>query len=259
MTGREDDDRLVARLRAAGCVFAEEEAAALRRWAADVRQLEVWVARREAGEPLEHIVGHVEFAGLDLAVGRGVFVPRQRSLLLAETAVDLLAGRRTPRFVEGFCGVAPIATVVARRRPDARVLAIDADPAAVALAEINLHPHPVYCGTGLAGLPPALRGRVDVVAAVPPYVPESEVLTMPHEARDHEPREALIGGGRDGLNQVMSQLREAADWLTVGGAVAVEMNVRQVSAAADAARSAALAPRVVTGADGQTAVLVGVR
>ena len=67
-----DLDELVTRLRAAGCVFAEEEAQILRRHAADDEELARWADRRVAGEPLEHVVGVVEFAGLELSVGPGV-------------------------------------------------------------------------------------------------------------------------------------------------------------------------------------------
>src|SRR5690349_5322914 len=89
-TERED---LVARLRAAGCVFAEEEAQLLAEAAADAHALELLVARREAGEPLEPLVGWVDFCGLRLVVTPGVFVPRQRTaLLVRETAALLRAG-----------------------------------------------------------------------------------------------------------------------------------------------------------------------
>ncbi|EGD55996.1 N5-glutamine methyltransferase family protein [Gordonia neofelifaecis] len=254
-----EDERLIAQLRAAGCVFAEEEAAVLRRWAADPRQLAAWAVRRAAGEPLEHVVGRVEFAGLDLVVGPGAFVPRQRSALLAATAVDLLAARRSPVFVEAFCGVAPIAAYVADRCRGAYVVATDADPVALAFAAENLSADAVYRGAGLSGLPEPLRGRVDVIAAVPPYVPESAVELLPHEAVDHEPRAALVGGGDDGLLRAAELLQQARSWLLDGGAVVIEMNVAQTSAASEIARAGGLSPSVIEGGDGQTAVLIGLR
>ena len=81
---------LVARLRAAGCVFAEEEAAELLAAAADPADLAVMVDRRVAGEPLETVLGWAGFCRLRVAVGPGVFVPRQRTALLVERAVALL-------------------------------------------------------------------------------------------------------------------------------------------------------------------------
>ncbi|WP_353707674.1 methyltransferase [Cellulosimicrobium sp. ES-005] len=89
---RDQLDDLTARLRAAGCVFAEEEAALLAARADDDAHLDALVARRVAGEPLEHVLGYVDFHGLRVAVDPGVFVPRQRTALLVDEAVAL--GRR---------------------------------------------------------------------------------------------------------------------------------------------------------------------
>jgi len=96
---------VVARLRAAGCVFAEEEATVLASAAASPAELDAMVARRAGGEPLEQVVGWAEFAGLRVFVDPGVFVPRRRSEFLVEVAV-LMAGRQggtAPRVVVDLC------------------------------------------------------------------------------------------------------------------------------------------------------------
>ena len=84
-----DDAAVVARLRSAGCVFAEEEAALLLSAARSRDELDAFVERRAAGEPVEQVVGWAEFAGLRIAVGPGVFVPRRRSEFLVSVAVGL--------------------------------------------------------------------------------------------------------------------------------------------------------------------------
>ena len=84
-------DAVVERLRRAGCVYAEDEAALLREAADDDAALDGLVRRREAGEPLEVVVGWAEFCGLRIHVDPLVFVPRRRTELLARTAVELLA------------------------------------------------------------------------------------------------------------------------------------------------------------------------
>src|SRR5260370_21925323 len=83
MTGED----VVARLRAAGCVFAEAEAALLTGQAKDAAELEAMVDRRAAGEPIEHVLGWAEFCGLRVAVQPGVFVPRVRTEFLISQAV----------------------------------------------------------------------------------------------------------------------------------------------------------------------------
>jgi len=238
------DAPLVARLRAAGCVFAEEEARLLYA-AASGRELDQLVRRRVAGEPLEHLLGRVEFAGLALSVGPAAFVPRQRTTLLARLAVSLarVAGRR-PVVVELCCGVAPIAAVVLAALDSVEVIAADIDPVAVEYARRNLGPR----GLALVGdldapLPPAVRGRVDVLAVNTPYVPTEAIGALPPEARDHEPRRALDGGA-DGLD-VQRRLAEVAfALLAPGGHVLVETSEGQAATAARLFAAAGLAPRV---------------
>jgi HemK-like putative methylase len=246
------DDLLVARLRAAGCVFAEEEAAQLRGAARDVGHLEAMTARRAAGEFLEHVLGSVEVMGERLAVAPGVFVPRRRTALLIRETVRAARARPRPRVLE-MC--APVAALVARRVPGALVHAADADAAALAVARENLPPSArLHLGAGWDALPAG--ERFDVIAAVPPYVPRDRFAFLPREAREHEPTAALLGG-EDGLDPVRSLLAGAADRLAPGGVLLLEMHRGQCGAAGEAARATGrLGPAErVLGADGSTAVL----
>jgi release factor glutamine methyltransferase len=103
-----DDAAVVARLRGAGCVFAEEEAALLLSAARTREELDALVGRRAAGEPLEQVVGWAEFAGLRIVVDPGVFVPRRRSEFLVSVAVGLAGwrpdGGEIPVVVDLCCG-----------------------------------------------------------------------------------------------------------------------------------------------------------
>ncbi|WP_244945730.1 N5-glutamine methyltransferase family protein [Gordonia zhaorongruii] len=238
-------------------MFAESEARVLRRWASGDDELRAWTARRVAGEPLEQVVGRVEFDGLTLEVGAGAFVPRQRSVLLARVAAGLSAERGGGTVVEACCGVAPIAAAVARRVPSARLVACDSDAAILELARRNVPDLEVFEGTALSGLPAELRGHVDVVAAVPPYVPTGAAGLLPREAIDHEPGDALFGGG-DGLEVATVLVRDAVDWLADNGAVALELHRDQAPAAIGVASDLGYAASSVVGDDGQTAVIVAV-
>jgi release factor glutamine methyltransferase len=233
---------VVARLRAAGCVFAEEEAAVLLGSATGDDELEAMLVRREAGEPLEVIVGWAEFRGRRVAVAPGVFVPRRRSELLVSSAVALT--RPGSIVVELCCGVAAIAAAIAAEVPGADVYAADIDPAEVAVAERNLAPHRVFVGDLYDALPARLAGRIDVLVANAPYVPTAEIATMPPEAREHEPLVAL-DGGPDGLDLQRRITADARAWLAPGGALLIETSERQAPATADAMRAAGLDPRIV--------------
>jgi release factor glutamine methyltransferase len=228
---------VVGRLRAAGCVFAEEEAALLVEAASSPEQLELLVARREAGEPLEQLLGWVEFCGLRLAVAPGVFVPRQRTALVVDEAAGLVGPGSV--VVDLGCGVGAIAAALLDRVPDIEVYAVDVDPAAVACARRNLVPERVFEGDLYDALPPELRGRVDVVVANAPYVPTDAIALMPREAREHEHRVAL-DGGPDGLAVQRRVIAGAPVLLRPGGHVLVETSRRQLEGTSAALRAAGL-------------------
>jgi release factor glutamine methyltransferase len=246
---------IVARLRRAGCVFAEEEATILLEDDVGEAELERRVRRREAGEPLEHIVGWVRFGRLRLSVGPGVFIPRQRSLRLARAAVRAAREDGRPVVLEPFCGVAPLAASVAAAVPEAEIHVADLDPSALEYARRNLPGRAgVHLSDGLAGLPETLRGRVTLVAGVPPYIPATERRLVPHEALEHEPEAALFGGD-DGLEHVALLVDGLDGWLAPRGTALIELNRRQYRSAAAIARRAGWAPRARRSQDGQTVLL----
>jgi release factor glutamine methyltransferase len=275
-------DALTARLRAAGCVFAEDEATLLAERADGDAHLEALVARRVAGEPLEHVLGYVDFHGLRVAVDPGVFVPRQRTMLLVDEAVAL--GRRaaggastglpdgaadgepgaSPVVVVDLCcgaGALGLATAAGLGGADAVALhASDVDPAAVACAGRNVA---AVGGTAHEGdlfdpLPDVLRGRVDLLLANVPYVPTAEIPLLPREARDHEAHVALDGGG-DGLDVLRRVSAEAPDWLAPGGHLLTESGERQAAGAVDVLERAGLRARVVRDEEIGATIVVGTR
>jgi release factor glutamine methyltransferase len=232
---------LASRLRAAGCVFAEEEAALLCEAAGSADLLEGLVARRLAGEPLEQVVGWAAFHGLRIAVAPTVFVPRRRTELLADEAI-----RRTVPgavVVDLCCGTGAVGAAVRAAVPEARVLAADSDPAAVACARRNLPPEQVFEGDLFAALPVELRGLIDVLAVNAPYVPSAAVSLMPPEARDHEARAALDGGA-DGLDVQRRVVAGAGEWLAADGWLLVETSAGQARATIELFAEAGLSATV---------------
>ena len=239
---REDD--LVGALRAAGCVFAEDEAAVLREAAPDEVHLALMTARRVAGEPLEQVVGWAEFRGLRVAVEPGVFVPRRRTERVAELAVHFAQQVEQPVMVDLCCGAGAIAMVVEAEVPHARVHAADIDPAACAVARRNLR-GPVHEGDLYDALPRELTGRVDILAVNAPYVPTGQLDLMPREARLHEHLVALDGGA-DGLDVHRRVAEQAAEWLAPGGSLLLETSPRQATSTARWCRSAGLSVTIYT-------------
>ena len=204
---------------AAGCVAAEEEAAELRAASGgDPDRLESLVRRRCDGEPLAWLTGEVTFCGERVVVHPGVYVPRWQSEPLAREALSRLPEGGAA--VDLCTGAGAVAVVLARGRPSARVVGTDRDPAAVACARAN-GVESVACDLG-AGLPPSLAGAVDVVTAVPPYVPTDALALLPRDVTAYEPRDALDGGA-DGTEVLVRVVAEAARLLRPAGSLLVEL------------------------------------
>jgi release factor glutamine methyltransferase len=249
---------LVRRLRAAGCVFAEEEAALLLEAADGPRALKELAARRIGGEPLEQVLGWAAFCGLRIAVAPGVFVPRQRTALLVRLAVA--RARAGAVVVDLCCGTGAIGAAVAAAVPGVRLHAADVAPAAVACARRNLEPFggQVVEGDLFDPLPAGLRGRVGVLLANVPYVPTAAIADLPPEARDHEPREAL-DGGPDGLAVLRRVADGAPAWLAPGGVLLTESGGDLAPAAAAALEDAGLRAEIVEDDDLGATAVVGTR
>jgi len=210
---------VTARLRAAGCVAAGEEAAELvARAGPDGAVLARLVGRRCTGEPLAWIVGVVRFCGEVVAVHPGVYVPRPQSESLALEALSRLPDDGVA--VDLCTGSGALAVVLARRRPAARVVATEIDPAAAGCARAN--GVEVFVGDMTAPLPASLAGRVDVVTGVVPYVPAGALHLLPRDTIAFEPRLAL-DGGEDGTRFLARAVVEAAPWLGPGGSLLLEL------------------------------------
>lgn len=214
-------------------------------------ELERLLARREAREPLQHILGTAPMMGLELQVGPGVFVPRPETELLAQWAIDqarglIEAGVRNPKIVDFCTGSGALALAIADAVPETRVIGVELDPKAFEWAQDNLSMMQKQWGSGSLGNLRDVRiisgdvtdlglltgsqdqtkscdladwiGLVDIVVSNPPYVPEStevsaEVRVDPHHA---------VFGGDDGLEVIRPMMKLVNMLLRDGGVVGIE-------------------------------------
>jgi release factor glutamine methyltransferase len=264
---------VTGRLRAAGCVFAEDEARLMIATARTAAELDTMVARRADGLPLEHVLGWAEFCGLRIAVGPGVFVPRRRTEFLASQAVAVTlawvrktapAGSDAVVLVDLCCGSgavgAAVATALRAEAVQFELHAADIDPAAAACARRNVAAFggTVYVGDLYDPLPARLSGRVGLLTANVPYIPAGAIDTLPAEARVHEPRVALDGGA-DGLDILRRVASAAPRWLAPGGHLLVETSEEQAPAASQAFAGAGLIPRLTASEELDATVIIGTR
>lgn len=254
----EEFSRVVAALRAAGCVFAEDEARLILGTARTPAEATAMVERRTAGLPLEHVLGWAEFHGLRIAVEPGVFVPRRRTEFLVDQALARVPDARV--VVDLCCGSGAVGAALAAALGTVELHAADIDPVAVRCARRNITPYggQAHAGDLFAALPDMLRGRVGILAANVPYVPTGEVALLPAEAREHEPLTALDGGA-DGLGVLRRVAAEAPGWLAPGGCLLVETSERQARAAVETFTRAGLAAEPAVCDELSAHVIVGTR
>ena len=251
---------IVARLRAAGCVFAEDEAQLLISAARTPAELDDMVDRRVAGLPLEHILGWAEFCGLRITVDPGVFVPRRRTEFLARQAITLARQSASPVVVDLCCGSGAVGAVMLATLDRVELYAADIDPAAVRCARRNIGAAggQVFEGDLYEPLPATLRGRVDILVANAPYVPTEAIGMMPPEARLNEPQVALDGGA-DGLDVQRRVAASAPSWLAPGGHLLVETSERQAPQTVEIFARNGLLPRIASSDELDANVVIGTR
>jgi release factor glutamine methyltransferase len=210
-------------------VAAADEAEELLAAAPDDDTLERWLTQREAGVPLAWLTGRVEFAGRNVRVDTGIYVPRRQTEELAHRATRALAsavecmelGSDRLRAADLCTGAGAVAAHLAAEVPEATVVGADIDPAAAACARCN----GVVAVVGDVG--GALRSGVfDVVTAVAPYVPSGALPLLPADVQRYEPGRAL-DGGEDGLDTVRAVVADAARLLRPGGWLLLEVGGEQ--------------------------------
>ena len=277
------EDRLLAR-ELAGLVGSVREA----RWiveeaAGDEVLARSLAARRAAGLPLQHVLGHFGFRTLDVLTDDRALIPRPETEVVVGVALDELRRlgelrrhddpggpgelRRSgePRLLVADLGTGSgviACSLVAEAEVPVEVHAVDASGSALALAAENLERTGagdsvvLHEGSWFDPLPPELAGRLDLVVSNPPYLAEEEWPGLDPVVRDHDPRQALVAGPT-GLEDVARVVNGATRWLRPAGSVVVEIAPHQADAAAGLARAAGFVDvRVLPDLVGRPRVLV---
>jgi release factor glutamine methyltransferase len=216
---------------------------------------EALIARRADREPISVILGAREFRGLDFEVTPAVLAPRPETEIIIEAALERLAtpsGQPVPGtpsgqdfspalLVDVGTGSGCLAVCLALEFPDARVVATDISPAALEVAARNVARHRVGGRVTLvhASLLDGVGGPASLIVSNPPYVPSSDIASLPPEVRDWEPRSAL-DGGPDGLDIARALLADAPRVLAPGGWLIMEIGFGQEDGIREAVSRSAL-------------------
>jgi release factor glutamine methyltransferase len=227
-------DRLDARFlleQVLGCTHAQLRARPeLPIDSAQWQTLTALATRRAAGEPLAYLQGFVDFCSLRLAVTPAVLVPRPETEELVAYALTLIAERAQPLVLDLGTGSGAIALAIAAARADARVVAVDVSPAALAVALDNAAAHALAvdcCESDWYAKLPALP-PVDLIVANPPYVAAGDSHLQGDGLR-FEPLLALTDAA-DGLSCLRAIIAGAPQWLAAGGQLCCEHGFDQAAA-----------------------------
>ena len=222
-----------------------------------LERCEEMAARLEAGEPLQHVLGHWSFRTLELAVDGRALVPRPETEVVTGLALDeldrlrrLRHGGRSGRHgglhaLDLGTGSGAIACSLASEAGDVRVVATDRSLAALSLAADNVAALPsevaarieLAAGDWYSAVPPGLAGQVDVVVSNPPYLAEDEWARLDPVVAEHDPYEALVAGP-SGLEAIEAVVAGAPALLAPGGSLVVELAPHQAAAVLALARQA---------------------
>jgi release factor glutamine methyltransferase len=183
--------------------------------------------RRISGEPLEYILGVMEFMGLEFKVSPDVLIPRPETEILVETVIKI-SNDPDRKILDLGTGSGCIAVSLARFLPNAEITATDISSRALKIAAANAASNNVkidFLCSDLFGALDAVRQKYDIIVSNPPYVASGEIGKLQQELR-HEPLIAL-DGGEDGLEFYSRIIKDAPDYLEAGGSLVMEIGFDQ--------------------------------
>jgi release factor glutamine methyltransferase len=203
-------------------------------------ELEALAARAERGEPIQYIIGHVDFRGLEIRCDRRALIPRPETELLVQAVLDRVAeasslcmqrqdAAAARTIADIGTGTGCIALALLSELPDAEVTGIDISPEALSLARENAER--LGLSRRFHGLENNLldgfeEGSLDIVVSNPPYIFSRVWKTLEPCVRDFEPQLALDGGG-DGMDLIRPLVAQAARVLKPGGGLFLEIGYDQ--------------------------------
>jgi release factor glutamine methyltransferase len=200
-----------------------------------LRQYERAIDRRAVREPLQYITGKQEFWGLPFKVTPDVLIPRPETEFVVEATLKVVSMAISPVIIDVCTGSGCIAISLAKELLNAQVFATDRSEQALGIARENARMNQVADRIrflfGDLFMPVKeldLQGKIDVIAANPPYIPMGDLAALQPEVRDFEPEMALIAGPQ-GTEIGTAIIQQAPAFLKQGGSLIMEMGMGQTA------------------------------
>ena len=200
------------------------------------RLYERTIDRRAVREPLQYITGRQEFWGLPFKVTPDVLIPRPETEFVVEATLKAVSMAMSPVIIDLCAGSGCIAVSLAKELLNAQVFATDRSEQALTVARENARMNQVaerirfLAGDLFVPIKELdLHGKVDVIAANPPYIRAGDLVALQPEVRDFEPEMALIAGP-EGTELGTAIIQQAPAFLKKGGTLIMEMGMGQTAA-----------------------------
>ena len=194
------------------------------------KQIDALASRRASGEPIQYIIGHVDFYGLKINVGKGVLIPRPETELLVEEAIKLVRSQKPEarsqriRILDLCTGSGCIALAIAEHFSDADVYGVDKSDTAIQFAILNATENNIKNVHFMKGdlFEPIGKLEFDCIVSNPPYIKTGDIENLQKEIKDYEPVDAL-NGGEDGLDFYRRIFENAYKFLKENGIIIFEI------------------------------------
>lgn len=208
-------------------------------------EIDSLVKRRATREPLQYILGYMEFLALKIKVGQGVLIPRPETELLAEEAIKIISNFKFQilnfKILDLCTGSGCLALSLAKELPDIEVYGTDISESAIKYANKNAALNMIKNVTFLEGslFEPVKGLTFDLIVSNPPYIRSNDIQDLQPEIKDWEPQDALDGGA-DGLDYYRLIIHAAKNYLNEGGYLMLELGINQADAVKRMAEDAGL-------------------
>lgn len=190
-----------------------------------------FVKRRGNREPMQYILGHVEFYGLTFSVNKDVLIPRQETEILIETILNQSDKEAELNILDIGTGSGIIAVLLAHHLPKAKIIAVDKSSGALALAKKNAETHGVdqritFLEADVLNSTLQLGEKLDMIVSNPPYVSQKDYASLQKEIVAHEPDYAVTDFS-DGLTFYRKIIESSPDYLKENGKIFFEVGAGQ--------------------------------
>ena len=190
--------------------------------------LRKWITRRINNEPIQYILGFSDFYGRPFIVNKNVLIPRPETEILIDISIEELKNVNEPLIFDVGTGSGCIAITMALEIPSSKIIAIDVDERAIAVAKNNKEKYGVenieFLVTDI--FHEKINSNADLLISNPPYIAKEEVPSLMKEVKNYEPLVALTDNN-DGLMFYRRYAEIMPNLLKKNGASIIEVGLEE--------------------------------